>query len=227
MEQMSHHSRQSRSTGRGGDGRAGTLVESVMRAADILEVVVDSTEPITLDGISERLGLPRSTVHRLIRTLQASDLICHEGNGRGYRLGNKVLKLGMAYLGNVDVRGKARPYMVRLRQQSGETVGLTIRVGDARMYVEQLESPFELKVKAELGRPYPLYSGAPGIVLFSSLDDQEIDAILDRVDRRKILLAVHVVVASAMFVLATLTATVGLGVAVADFVASASGPTMP
>ncbi|NEE03341.1 IclR family transcriptional regulator [Phytoactinopolyspora halotolerans] len=152
--------------------------ESVVKAVEVLLALADHERDLGARDLSERTGLPRSTVQRLLQTFESCAMVEQDPVTLRYRLGTQVLHLGMVALCRVDVRARALPYMNRLRDTSGETVGLSIRVGDERMYIEQLASRQELRSMAEVGQLYPLYSGAPGRVLLAFLDDAEIDRIL-------------------------------------------------
>jgi DNA-binding IclR family transcriptional regulator len=155
-------------------------VQAVDKAIEVLQAV--ATTPAGIREVASNTGISKSTVHRLFVTLERHELVVHDQATGLYRVGPRVLRLGMAYLGDLDIRSKAIPHMQRLRDVLGETVGLTVHLDDQRLYIEQIESRLELKVKAEVGRPYPLYSGAPGRLLLAYMDDAAIDAYLSRTE---------------------------------------------
>lgn len=146
--------------------------ESVTKAVDVLIEVSAHSAGIGARELSQRIGVPRSTVQRLLQTLQAAAIVEQDPATRRYLLGAQTLQLGMVALSRVDVRTKAMPHMAALREESGETVGLSIRVASERMYIEQLTSRHELKSMATIGRLYPLVAGAPGRLFLAYLDEE-------------------------------------------------------
>lgn len=148
--------------------------ESVRKAADVLSVLADAGRDMSAREISVHTDVPKSTAQRLLQALEESGLVRQDPVSRRYGLGPKTLTLGMAYLDRVDVRAQALPHMMRLRDGLDETIALAVRAGTSRIYVEQIEARSGLKVKAELGRPYPLWAGASGRVLLASLPRDEI-----------------------------------------------------
>lgn len=159
-----------------------SIEEIIGRMIDILKCLTVNREPLSVRQIADRTGLSRSTVHRVLTAMERQRVLVQDPRTKSYELGPVSLELGLAALSDLDVKAVAQPFMEQLRDRSGETVGLSLRVEDARVYVEQLVSPHELKAVVNLGERYPLHSGAPGYALLSFLPDEQIDAFLDRVD---------------------------------------------
>jgi len=155
-------------------------INSVCRAFALLGLLADAEGSLTIREIASKMNLAPSTVHRLLQSLEASDALVKDPTNQRYRLGPAVRQLGCATLQDLDIRTVALPHMERLRETSSETVGLSVRIDDARVYVEQLQSRHELTAVVDLGHRYPLYSGAPGYALLAALDDTEVEAFLDR-----------------------------------------------
>ena len=151
-------------------------VESVTKAVRVLQGIAGGG--LGARELAHRMGEPKSTVQRLLQTLEATGMVVQDPDTLGYALGPLTLQLGMVCLRRIDLRREAVPVMRGLRDATGETVGLNVRVGDARMYIEQIESRLQLRAKAELGAPYALHVGSPGRVLLAFLPRAEIDRIL-------------------------------------------------
>lgn len=154
-------------------------IASVQRAIQILEALTDGPDGAGARDLARQLDIPRSSVQRILQTLELSGAVVQNTETRQYHAGPAILQIGFSFVQDLDVRRIAIPYMERLREASKESVGLTVRMGDTRIYVELLESEFELRAKPMLGRSYPLYSGAPGRVILSYLSDREINRILE------------------------------------------------
>lgn len=71
-------------------------------------------------------------------------------------------------------------HMIQLRDATGETIGLTIRIGEQIMHIEQMESVDELRATLEVGRRLPLWSGAPSRIFLAEESDNQIQHILTR-----------------------------------------------
>lgn len=155
-------------------------VKSVTKAVSILDQLANQSNPMGTRELAAAVNLPKTTVQRLLETLDSAGLVTPDELGRGYRLAPKVFHLGMTVLRQTDVRTVALPYMHKLRDHSGETVGLNIRVDQyQRMLIEQLESFAPIRFKAEVGALYPLVAGAPGRALLSGLSQHELKSLAD------------------------------------------------
>jgi len=132
-----------------------------------------------ISEVSRQVGLGKSVVHRILSSLAAHDFVTQHEQTSRYRLGPGALEVGLSALGELDVSHSARPIMVELRERTRETITLSIRVGDHRTYVAQLESPQDVRMRVEFGRTFPLYAGASGRAILAHLPRQERDEYLD------------------------------------------------
>lgn len=156
-------------------------IASIERAVDVLQVFTDSEAPtLGVTEIAKRLDLSKAVVHRILTSLRTKDLIEVDPDTRRYSLGPAALVLGLAYLRNIDVRDRARATMRDLVDQIGETATLSIRRGDARVYVDQITPAREVIMTVQLGHPYPLHAGASSKAFLAHLSDMELDAYLSR-----------------------------------------------
>ncbi len=120
--------------------------------------------PAGLAELVDRSGLPRATAHRLAVALEVHGLVRRDDDGR-FCLGLRLIGLGHAAAEAVPVWGAARPALVWLHQQTGESVQLFVRDGDARVCVESIESVRELRTIVPVGARLPLGAGSAGRVL--------------------------------------------------------------
>jgi len=150
----------------------------VYRAATVLGILGAAHEAMTIREIAERANLSKSAVQRLLADLVTTDLATQEPTSRRYHLGPRTLALGMAYQRRVDVRRLALPHMTRLRDATGETIGLSVGLADQVLHIEQVESESPLRARFDIGRPLPLWSGAPARLLLAERSDDEIMRIV-------------------------------------------------
>ncbi|WP_195576069.1 IclR family transcriptional regulator [Paenibacillus sp. 1001270B_150601_E10] len=160
--------------------RGGKLtVRAVERALDILMCFAHDQD-LTLTEIAGRIGLNKSTVHRLIATLEERGFILR--NGDKLRLGYRVWELA-ANLTQVDDPAQLLlPEMERLRDQLGETVSLYVQDGDARIRIQAVQSNQAIRRVAPVGARLPLYVGASSKVLLAFISEEEREQILNTIE---------------------------------------------
>jgi DNA-binding IclR family transcriptional regulator len=156
-------------------------IAAVERALDVLLLFGRQARPdLGVTEISGQLGLSKAAVHRILTSLKSRDLVTVDAQTRRYSLGPASLGLGRAYLARIDLRSMASPELAWLSAESRETATLSIRNGDARMYVDQVVPDREVRMEVAIGVPYPLHAGSSSKAFLAFLTPGEIDAYLDR-----------------------------------------------
>jgi DNA-binding IclR family transcriptional regulator len=174
---LSEHSQDVRPPTEGGS----QSIAAVERAIDVLLLFGRSSRAdLGVTEISAELGLSKAAVHRILTSLRSRDLIAVDSVSRRYSLGPAALGLGRAYLARIDVRSMASPELAWLSGKSKETATLSIRNGDARMYVDQVVPDREVRMEVAVGLPYPLQAGASSKAFLAFLSDDEIDSYIKR-----------------------------------------------
>ncbi|NPV44413.1 MAG: IclR family transcriptional regulator [Firmicutes bacterium] len=154
-------------------------VRAVERALDILLSFSKDEPCLSLPEICKKIGLPKSTVYRLISTLQLKGFIeQNEINGK-YQPGTKLISISNILLKNMDLRKIAFPVMCGLRDASGETVNLYILRNRKRVCIEQVEGSHLIKRYAAIGDELPLHCGASGKLLLAFQPESEIDRVIE------------------------------------------------
>lgn len=163
--------------GMGGPPRANG-VQSLDRAVAILDCFTAERQELGLSEIARITGLTTSTAHRLLHSLQSHGLVRRVPDRR-YTLGPHLLRLARGAHPGVDLQVVALPVMRRLRDATGETVGLHVLSGRCRLVVDQVESRQPLRrTYTELEERIPLHQGAPGKVLLAFLPAEEREVVL-------------------------------------------------
>lgn len=157
-------------------------VQSVERALSILEVLSEEEGPMSISDLADRVGLKVSTVHRLLNTLVLKGFVKQDEETSKYRLTLKLLRMGRTALGYYDLRTTAKPYLHELVERCNETANLAVLNGGDVVYIDQLESKNLIIVKmfAKIGSRGPAHCTATGKVLLASLEDEELDKILNK-----------------------------------------------
>lgn len=143
--------------------------EAADRVADVLLLFARSDEPLGVSGIARHLGLSKAVVHRILQSLMSRSLVQVVPGHTTYRLGPSAIGLGTRAWGQMDVRSVAAPVLQRLRDRTRETTTLSILVGRHRIYLDQFESPQEIKMAIEIGPRFALHSGASSRAILAFL----------------------------------------------------------
>jgi DNA-binding IclR family transcriptional regulator len=156
-------------------------LSSVRNAARLLKVFLSREQSIGVSDLARRLGLAKSTVHRLLTTLAAEGLIEQDRTTGGYRLGLVAFELGEAVRVHLDLHAAAGPVLASLREQTGESSQVGVLDGTEVVYVDRLEGSQSLRLFTETGRRVPSYCTSSGKVLLAHLAQPELEALLGRI----------------------------------------------
>ncbi len=153
-------------------------VRAVDRALDILLCFSKADGGLTLSDIARQVNLHKSTVYRLLMSLQVKGFVRKASDSDRYLLGWSVLELLSSLHQSDQLSALALPEMTRLRDAIGETVSLYVRSALERVRIQSVESRQPVRNVGTIGRRYPLYIGASGKVLLAYADDSVRDAVI-------------------------------------------------
>jgi DNA-binding IclR family transcriptional regulator len=157
--------------------------QAIRRAVAVLKAFGPDPAHLTAQELSQRTGLNRSTVYRLVSALEHEGLVASDTDGR-YRLGPEIAILGMLALRQIDLRALALPFMRALAERSGETVDLEILHGERVMIVEEVAGDHLLHASSNIGTLYPAHCTATGKLLLAALPAEDLDRLLAKVEGR-------------------------------------------
>jgi DNA-binding IclR family transcriptional regulator len=152
--------------------------ESADRVADVLVCFTRSDRPLGVSQIARDLGLSKAVVHRILQSLASRSLVQLIPGDARYALGPTAVGLGTKAWSQLDVRSLAAPTLRRLRDRTRETATLSVLVGNRRIYLDQYESPQEVKMVIEIGPQFPLHSGASSRSILAFLPQAFIDEVV-------------------------------------------------
>ncbi len=155
-------------------------VQSIERAIAILKAFSTEKEELGVTELSRKLNLHKSTVSRLLSSLQREGLVEENLVTRKYRLGMALVTLGGLVLQRLDVTQTARPLMATLSDMTHETVILAIKDDFEAVNVAQVPSPQRVKHIEWMGRRTPLHCTAVGKVLLAYSPAAEQQAFINR-----------------------------------------------
>lgn len=135
-------------------------------------------EPVlSAPEIARRLGIPRSTVFRLLTTLEQLGFIERDATGRDYRLTAAVLRLGFEPMATKDLTELARPILERLRDVTGCTCNLVVRDGRSVVYVGRVAQHSPYANTVHLGTRLPAHATLFGRVLLRDLSFETLQTL--------------------------------------------------
>ena len=152
-------------------------VQVVHRTAAILNSLRGEPDGLSLSQIAERVGLARSTVHRLVAALEQERFVVAATSSRGFRLGPALASLAWATSNNVTAL--IHPFLIELSQELNETVDLAVLEHDHVLFVDQVPAAARrLRAVSAVGAVFPVHCTANGKALLAQLSDAEIERLL-------------------------------------------------
>lgn len=144
-------------------------VQSIDRAFAVLDALASGPAGVT--EIAERVGLPKSTVSRLLSTLEGLDAVEQIAVGGDYRLGPTLGRLAATAQPGRSLVAVARPHLLELERLTGEATGLSIPDGTEMLYLDQVTPDTELQVRDWTGHRIPMHAVPSGHVVLAADDD--------------------------------------------------------
>ena len=151
-------------------------VQSVARAAELLKALGAHGGPASVFDLAERCGLNRSTVWRILATLEDAGLVERDPATGRYEIGYALVALGAA-AGHDPLIRRAHPALRALAEACLETASLAVPRGMQLVYVDQVQAPHVMAADW-LGRATPLHATSTGKALLAWLSVDDIGAAL-------------------------------------------------
>jgi DNA-binding IclR family transcriptional regulator len=156
-------------------------IQVIERAAEVLRALYGEPHGLSLSQIAERVGLPRSTVQRLVAALVRERLLTAASPTGRVRLGPELTRLANS---RREVSEEVLPYMERLFREFDETIVCSVIEGDFQRCIEQIAAPHRLRTEFPVGATLPLHCTANGKALLAELPDETIvDLLPARLER--------------------------------------------
>ena len=159
--------------------RDGATLSSVQNAARLLKEFGTAEGSLGVTELARRLGLGKSTVHRLLATLTAERILEHDAATGTYRLGLMMWELGARVSVHRVLHDAATSVIEELRNATKETVQVAVLDGREVVYVERLESPHTLRMFGRVGHRMPAHCTSTGKVLLAHLPERRLTALLE------------------------------------------------
>jgi DNA-binding IclR family transcriptional regulator len=155
-------------------------VQSVARAAGILELLAQESGELGVTELGRRLGVHKATASRLLSTLAEHGLVERHPATDKYRLGFGLIHLAGVAMAGLDLVQQARPILEELAEKTSETVNLAVLDGDQVMHVDQIAGRRSIVSVSWVGRRTPVNCTSNGKVLLAFAPEGERERLLKR-----------------------------------------------
>ncbi|WP_248963126.1 IclR family transcriptional regulator [Sphaerisporangium perillae] len=155
------------------------MSQSLARALRILADLAEGAR--SLDELASLLGVHKTTVLRLLRTLEQDRFVYRDGAYR-YRLGSRLFALSSRALEQREVRGVAAPHLARLNQATGQAVHLGACEDGEAIYIDKYDGRHPVRMYSRIGLRMPLHCTAIGKTLLAGMPRAERERVVERID---------------------------------------------
>ena len=153
-------------------------LSSLEKAFKILSLFSVFRPSIDVNEISKELGIPKSTIYRLIKIMMKYELMEQDNETSGYRLGIRIFQMGNIVKYQRRVGEIAHPFLVELRNITKETVILVVIEGHRSLVLREVEGVHMVRLTHDEGRTMPLHAGASSKIVLAHLSAGEQDEII-------------------------------------------------
>jgi DNA-binding IclR family transcriptional regulator len=143
-------------------------VQVIARVGQVLRALNGEPQGLSLAQLADRVGLPRSTVHRIVTALVAEGLIASASPVGRVRIGPEFARLASS--SRADLWQEAEPFMRRIFDEIGETVDCSVLDGDHVRVIHGIPARHHLRVTADVGTTFPLHCSSKGRAILAAYD---------------------------------------------------------
>ena len=142
-------------------------IQAVENALDLLEALSEGEEEMRISQLSERLAMNKTSVFRLLATLEGRGYVAKEPGSGKYRLGLSAFEIAQKFLSRMVFLQQARPIMDQLARECNEAVYLVLRRQQEVLFLAMADVSQQVKIVSLIGRRYPLKTVAAGQTLLA------------------------------------------------------------
>jgi DNA-binding IclR family transcriptional regulator len=154
--------------------------QSIKRAFAILKAVASFDEGIRVNEVAERVGLHKSTVSRMLATLEAVRAVERLPDRDGFQIGPEIIALASQVAYPRHLITVARPFLLKLGEATGETVNLCLPENDFAHYIDQIDSQYNLQIRNWIGYRLPMHATCDGKVFLAYRPQDSLEKYLSR-----------------------------------------------
>lgn len=157
------------------------MIQSIARAMDILKAMKKPDADFSIAYLAEKLDLPPSTIHRILKTLCEERFVVRDDRAHSYKLGPALIPLGIVVQHNLNVQHSVTPILKSLSNSTGEDSFFIMATGNKGLILEKAESDNPLKVIDRFGYERFLHNGANRRAILAFQSDVFIEEYIENV----------------------------------------------
>ena len=154
------------------------LVPAIKRCFEVIDLIADNDEGLTVSEIHRALRLPLSSAAGIVYTLQALSYIDKDQDSGRYTLGTKLYSLSGRFNGQSEIVRRCHTVVENLASEAGLTTHVAIKHKDESMYIDRVAGPGLMQFSSYVGMCWPLHASGVGKVLLAFLPAEELTAAL-------------------------------------------------
>lgn len=151
---------------------------SAARAIDIIDLISENREAMTIAEISRTLDIPKSTAFDLVYTLVDRGYLVVDTKNKTFNLGLRLFQAGARYLENVSFYDIAHPLLEQVVSQAQETAFLAVENEGKLVYLDKVDSTSSIRTSCRIGASNPMYCTGLGKALMAALPEDEVRKIV-------------------------------------------------
>ncbi|WP_133622212.1 glyoxylate bypass operon transcriptional repressor IclR [Erwinia sp. LJJL01] len=157
-------------------------VQSLTRGLKLLEFIAESHGSVALTELAQQAGLPNSTTHRLLTTMQQQGFVRQVGDLGLWTIGAHAFVVGSSFLQSRNLLALVHPMLRSLMEESGETVNLAVLdLSDHQaVIIDQVQCTQLMRMSAPIGGKLPMHASGAGKAFLANLNDKQVTELLHR-----------------------------------------------
>ncbi|AUG99220.1 glyoxylate bypass operon transcriptional repressor IclR [Pectobacteriaceae bacterium CE70] len=157
-------------------------VQSLTRGLTLLEYIAKANGSIALTDLAQQAGLPNSTTHRLLSTMQQQGFVRQVGELGLWTIGAQAFVVGSSFLQSRNLLTMVHPTLRKLMESSGETVNLAVldHSDYQAIIIDQVQCTALMRMSAPIGGKLPMHASGAGKAFLASLPDDKISQLLHK-----------------------------------------------
>lgn len=157
-------------------------VQSLTRGLTLLEYIAKANGSIALTDLAQQAGLPNSTTHRLLTTMQQQGFVRQVGDLGLWTIGTHAFIVGSSFLQSRNLLSLVHPMLRQLMESSGETVNLAVldQTDYQAIIIDQVQCTALMRMSAPIGGKLPMHASGAGKAFLAMLPDEKVTQLLHR-----------------------------------------------
>lgn len=157
-------------------------VQSLTRGLTLLELIAQANGSVALTDLAQQAGLPNSTTHRLLTTMQQQGFVCQVGDLGLWTIGSHAFIVGSSFLQSRNLLAMVHPMLRKLMEASGETVNLAVldNSDHQAIIIDQVQCTALMRMSAPIGGKLPMHASGAGKAFLANLSDNQVSSLLHR-----------------------------------------------